>query len=85
MTDKRTKYEIRAEMLRAAKGGCNKTRLVYNAYLNFDIVNPHLTALIDNGLLVRQGKRYLTTNSGLEYIGHVDAITTKCDNTVLYS
>jgi predicted transcriptional regulator len=72
---KRTKLELRADILRVARDGANKTRIVYGAYLNFDIVNGHLSELINDGRIVKTGRRYFTTGRGVDYIGHIDAVS----------
>jgi predicted transcriptional regulator len=71
---KRTKYEIRAELLKIAKHGANKTRLVYGSYTNFVIINNYIKHLIESGLLTKDRKKYYTTDKGLKYIRKVKAI-----------
>ncbi len=71
----RSKEELRADILRVAKLGANKTRIVYKAFLNFHIAQKHLAVLIADGRLTKEGKRYFTTPSGLEYIAHIEAIS----------
>jgi len=70
----RSKQELRADILRVAKLGANKTRIVYKAFLNFEIVKKHLAELIKTGRIVQRGKKFYTTESGLEYVGHLEAI-----------
>jgi predicted transcriptional regulator len=63
----RSRGEIIAQILEACKVGANKTRIVYQANLNFMTVNPYLEILIRNELLeVRPGKHvlYETTQRG---------------------
>lgn len=71
----RSKQEIRADILTVAIKGVNKTHLVYGTYLNFKIVNQHLTELMNDNRIIQIGKRYFTTESGLEYINHMKMIT----------
>jgi predicted transcriptional regulator len=72
---KRTRLEVRSDILRVAKNGAGKTRIVYGAYLSFDIAKKHLSALIADGRLIHEGNRYFTTSRGLEYIAHVEAVS----------
>jgi predicted transcriptional regulator len=71
---KRTRFEIQADILKTAKGGVNKTRLVYGSYTNFVIINSYIKHLIESGLLTKDKKIYNTTNKGLKYIRKVKAI-----------
>jgi predicted transcriptional regulator len=75
---KRSRGEIMAQILNVCKMGANKTRIVYQANLNFRTVDPYLEILIRNDLIeVRPGKYilYETTQSGsnlLEAISQVN-------------
>jgi predicted transcriptional regulator len=75
---KRSRGEIVAQILDVCKAGANKTRIVYQANLNFRTVDPYLETLIKNNLIeVRPGKyiSYETTQKGsnlLETIGQVN-------------
>jgi predicted transcriptional regulator len=75
---KRSRGEIVAQILDVCKAGANKTRIVYQANLNFRTVDPYLETLIKNDLIeVRPGKyiSYETTQKGsnlLETIGQVN-------------
>ena len=71
---KRTKFEIRTDILKVAKYGANKTRLVYGSYTNFVIINNYIKHLIESGLLTKNGKIYRTTDKGLKYIRKVKSI-----------
>lgn len=69
---KRSKYVIVSQILDICKGGANKTRIVYQANLNFRTVIPYIDLLIKNGLLeVKQGKNilYETTDKGISLLG----------------
>jgi len=64
---KRSREEIFAKILNVCKNGANKTRVVYQANLNFRTVNPYLETLIGGNLIeVYQGKSvlYKTTEKG---------------------
>jgi predicted transcriptional regulator len=64
---KRSKHVIISEILDICKDGANKTRIVYQANLNFRTVDPYIDLLIKNNLLeVKQEKNvlYETTDKG---------------------
>jgi predicted transcriptional regulator len=64
---KRSREEIIAQILNVCKMSANKTRIVYQANLNFRTVDPYLKTLIRNELIeVRLGKHvlYETTQRG---------------------
>ena len=55
---KRNREEIISQILHVCKNGAIKTRVVYQANLNFKTVEPYLDLLIKNDLLeVQHGKR----------------------------
>jgi predicted transcriptional regulator len=64
---KRSRHIIISEILDICKNGSNKTRIVYQANLNFKTVDPYINLLIKNNLLeIKQGKNvlYETTECG---------------------
>lgn len=72
---KRRSRETIAELiLTLCLEGINKTRIVYQANLNFKTVRPYLDLLIENGLIeVEEGKGivkaiYRTTQKGEELL-----------------
>ena len=77
---KRNREEIISQILNVCKNGAIKTRVVYQANLNFKTVEPYLDLLVKNDLLeVQQGDktRYETTPKGqslLEAINQVNEI-----------
>jgi predicted transcriptional regulator len=57
---RRSKYVIVSQILDICKGGANKTKIVYQANLNFRTVIPYIDLLIKKELLeVKQGKTIL--------------------------
>jgi len=58
--------DICHDILKVTQGGARKTRIVYQANLNFKIVKKYLQRLIDGGLLEHREdiKRYFTTEKG---------------------
>jgi predicted transcriptional regulator len=66
-TMKRSRHEIYSVILKICENGASKTKIVYQANLNFRTVNPYLQTLIKNNLLeAGKGKRivYKTTPQG---------------------
>lgn len=68
---KRSKHTIIYEILNICKGGASKTRIVYQANLNFRTVNPYISLLVKNDLIaIKQGTPniYETTMRGLNLL-----------------
>jgi len=62
-----------AEILRVAGRGAIKTRIVYKANLNFQVLHQYVRELESNGLIetdVRNGGIIKTTERGMEYLKH---------------
>jgi predicted transcriptional regulator len=47
---------------------CSKTRVVYQANLNFKAANPYLDKLIEKGLISKVERIYSITPRGLEFL-----------------
>jgi predicted transcriptional regulator len=65
---KRSKHVIISTILDICQNGANKTRIVYQANLNFRTVDPYINLLIKNNLIeVKQRKTvlYETTDTVL--------------------
>lgn len=75
---KRSRHAILSEILDICMNGASKTRIVYQANLNFRTVNPYMDLLIKNGLIrVVEGRTtlYETTDRGsvlLEDLRHIN-------------
>ena len=68
---KRSKHVIVSKILDICKNGACKTKIVYQANLNFRTVDPYIDLLIKNNLLeVKQGKNvlYETTDRGIRLL-----------------
>ena len=70
---RRDRMEIMVSILNTCTSakGVNKTKIVYQANLNFRTVNPYLDLLETNGLIQVTGsghKLYKTTSKGAELI-----------------
>lgn len=64
---KRSRHSILSQILDICKSGASKTRIVYQANLNFRTVNPYINTLIRNDLIeIKRGKTvvYETTTKG---------------------
>ena len=76
---KRSKHVIVSQILDICKNGACKTKIVYQANLNFRTVNPYIDLLIKNNLIeVKQGKTilYETTDRGINLLDdfkHIDS------------
>jgi predicted transcriptional regulator len=78
MQEKRNRDQIKAEILALCQeGGASKTRIVYQANLNFKTVKEHLDLLLEKGLLgaIPGGHiMYKTTEKGERALEHHRAI-----------
>jgi predicted transcriptional regulator len=66
---KRSRHMIISQILDICNGGASKTRIVYQANLNFRTVNPYIELLTKNGLIETKSGRtvlYETTDKGLK-------------------
>ncbi len=68
---KRSKHAIVSQILDICRGGACKTKIVYQANLNFRTVNPYIDLLIKNNLIkVKPGSTvlYETTDRGIDLL-----------------
>jgi len=66
---RRTSFDVIVDILDSAKGGACKTRIVYGANLNFEIVKQYLQDLTQKGMLaVNEQGKYVTTKKGYKFI-----------------
>jgi predicted transcriptional regulator len=63
----RSTFEIIAEMLRVAKQGAKKTRIMYSCNLSYGATEEYLTYLLETGLL-RIGNSFHTTDKGIRFL-----------------
>jgi predicted transcriptional regulator len=71
VSQRRSNLEIVAEILRIAKKGAKKTRIVYGANLNFKMLGDYLNKLEKAGLVANSqsnGGLIKTTEKGKEYL-----------------
>lgn len=75
MARRRSNVDIIADILRIARKGAKKTRIVYGANLNFKLLNEYLERLEEAGLITDdQEKRGMlkTTDKGRKYLQHYE-------------
>jgi len=65
---RRNDLDICGEVLTVARGGARKTRIVYQANLNFRIVEKYLARLEGGDLLREDGGIYVTTDRGTSFL-----------------
>jgi predicted transcriptional regulator len=69
--ERRSNLEIAAEILKLAKKGAKKTRIVYGANLNFKMLEEYLEKLKKSGLIMNSpdnDRLIKTTEKGREYL-----------------
>ena len=77
---KRSRNEIISQILEICKDGASKTKIVYQANLNFSTVNPYLDLLINNDLIqINEGRAilYETTSKGIRLLESIKQINDK--------
>jgi len=65
---RRNNLDICADILRVARLGAKKTRIVYRANLNFKILKNYLQMLGDNGLMKHEDGFFITTSKGAQFL-----------------
>lgn len=79
---RRDKLQIILDILDICVKGANKTKIVYQANLNFKMVNIYLDILTNDGLLdldKDQSKLYVTTNKGKDLLKNLKQIYNKLE------
>ncbi len=75
---KRSRDIIISKILDICTDGANKTKIVYQANLNFRTINPYLELLTKNGMINAQKERnlvvYETTTRGLALLDNYKQI-----------
>lgn len=75
----RSKLEIIAEILKLAKKGVRKTRIVYGCNLNFKMLGEYLDYLMPRGLMTQEGNTLTTSSKGLKYLEGYRLIQLACN------
>ncbi len=65
---RRSEIEIFADILQIATTKVNKTTLLYQANLNYNLLQKYLVFLVERGLLGKFGNSYMTTPKGREFL-----------------
>ena len=72
LSKKRDQLQIVNEILKVAKRGASKTRIMYNANLSFKGVNQYLSFMMENALLLKAHEDcksvYYASKKGLTFI-----------------
>jgi len=71
---RRNNLDICADILRVARIGAKKTRIVYRANLNFNIVKSYLQELKEKGLLKQEDGLFITTSKGSQYLEQYEVL-----------
>lgn len=82
---KRSYWDIIAEILLRSKKGVNKTRIVYRCNLNFKILEKYLKDLKYKGLVKIGDGVIKTTKKGIEYLNRYDALYEMLSNEKMIS
>lgn len=86
---KRSNHMIISQILNICNGGASKTRIVYQANLNFKTVTPYIELLIKNNLIQIKQERnvmYETTERGinlLDDLKHINSILCECEDAII--
>ena len=66
----RSRIQIAADILKIAKDGSRKTRIMYQGNLSFDLLQKYLDMLVNFGLLEVRGseKSYIATEKGQRFL-----------------
>jgi predicted transcriptional regulator len=73
MSRKRSDIEISADILRVAKQGAKKSRIVYKANINFMIFEKYFKRLAEAGLIqisTQRNRLFKTTEKGVQFLDH---------------
>jgi len=73
---RRNNIDICADILRVARSGAKKTRIVYKANLNFVIMKDYLKTLKKNGLLKNEDGFFITTSKGARFLEQYNGLKT---------
>ena len=65
---RRGKLDIIAEILLFCEQQKTKTRIMYNANLNYSQLKSHINALTSQGLLEKKLNKYVTTERGYRFL-----------------
>ncbi len=78
---RRGREEIIAAILTSVLQGATKSKIIYNAYLNYYQAEKYIEYLLSHNLITSNGKIYKITENGMDYLKTFTMI--KGDNTKL--
>ncbi len=81
---KRSRHTIISQVLNICIGGASKTKIVYQANLNFRTVNPYIELLTKNGLInIKNGSTviYETTEKGKSLLDSIRQVQNELSKT----
>ncbi|MBS7651969.1 transcriptional regulator [Candidatus Bathyarchaeota archaeon] len=77
---RRNNLDIFADILRAARQGARKTRIVYQANLNFKIVEGYIRSLVLRGFLeALEDGTYVTSQRGLLFLQQYEELVSSME------
>jgi len=76
---KRDKLEIIRSILLICKNGARKTKIVYEANLNFKTADVYLELLIDQKMIVKEDGSLRTTPKGAELLANLKEVSASLD------
>ena len=80
MAMRRDKLEIiRSILLICNRGGATKTKIVYQANLNFKTAGVYIKWIIDRELIAKEGRLFKITPKGSELLSNLQSASTFLD------
>ncbi len=77
MTTYRRRLDIIADILKVARTGAKKTKIMYFANLSFALLNKYLQDALHVGFLQFDGEKYLMTKKGEDFLQKYGLFTTQ--------
>ena len=71
---RRSRIDIIAEILRTAKKGSQKTKLVYETNINFTLLKEYLPFLYEKGFIEMFDEKIYATDLGLTFLRAYDSM-----------
>ena len=71
---RRHKLDIMADLLRLSKNGSKKTRLVYLANINFNMLKKYVTLLMSKGFIYYSDDLIYASRVGCDYLRQYDEL-----------
>ncbi len=71
---RRHKIDIMADLLRLSKNGSKKTRLVYLANINFNMLKKYVILLESKGFIYNSDGLFYTSREGFDFLRQYDEL-----------